>query len=94
MNDFPVYINLTLYSPFYDIMYFYISTYNSMMASNNSDTARSTKEIFLIFSQNGCADIILNENEVKIFFTLCKMFKIVCKTFIYQTNIAETFINA
>ena len=40
MNNFPIYINLTLYSPFYDIMYFYISTYNLMMASNNSDTAR------------------------------------------------------
>ena len=26
MNKFPVYINLTLYSAFYDIMYFYIST--------------------------------------------------------------------
>ena len=42
MNNFPVYINLTLYSAFYDIMYFYISTYNLMMASNNSDTARYT----------------------------------------------------
>ena len=40
MNNFPVYINLTLYSAFYDIMYFYISAYNLMMASNNSDTAR------------------------------------------------------
>ena len=40
MNNFPVYINLTLYSVFYDIMYFYISTFNLMMASNNSDTAR------------------------------------------------------
>ena len=40
MNNFPVYINLTLYSAFYDIMYFYISTYNLMMVSNNSDTAR------------------------------------------------------
>ena len=40
MNNFPVYINLTLYSAFYDIMYFYISTYNLMMALNNSDTAR------------------------------------------------------
>ena len=40
MNNFPVYINLTLYSAFYDIMSFYISTYNLMMASNNSDTAR------------------------------------------------------
>ena len=40
MNNYPVYINLTLYSAFYDIMYFYISTYNLMMAANNSDTAR------------------------------------------------------
>ena len=40
MNNFPVYINLTLCSAFYDIMYFYISLYNLMMASNNSDTAR------------------------------------------------------
>ena len=42
MNNYPVYINLTLYSAFYDIRYFYISTYNLMMASNNSDTARYT----------------------------------------------------
>ena len=42
MNNFPVHINLMLYSAFYDIMYFYISNYNLMMASNNSDTARST----------------------------------------------------
>ena len=42
MNNFPVYINLTLYSAFYDIMYFYISTYNLMMALNKSDTARYT----------------------------------------------------
>ena len=40
MNNFPVCINLTLYSAFYEIMYFYISTYNVMMGSNNSDTAR------------------------------------------------------
>ena len=41
-----IYINLSLYSVFYDIMYFYISTYNIMMASNNSDTARySNKNI-------------------------------------------------
>ena len=47
MNNFPVYINLTLYSAFYDIMYFYISTYNLMMALNNSDTARySNKDIY------------------------------------------------
>ena len=39
-NNFSVYINLTLYNAFYDIMSFYISTYNLMMASNNSDTAR------------------------------------------------------
>ena len=42
MNNFPIYINLSLYSVFYDIIYFYISTYNIMMASNNSDTARYT----------------------------------------------------
>ena len=45
MNNFSVYINLTLYSlfvqyMFYYIMFIYISTYNLMMASNNSDTAR------------------------------------------------------
>ena len=40
MNNYPVFINLTLYSAFYDIMYFYIATYNFLMASNNSDTAR------------------------------------------------------
>ena len=40
MNNFPIYINLSLYSVFYDIIYFYISTYNIMMASNNSDTPR------------------------------------------------------
>ena len=40
MNNFPVYINLTLYSACCDIMYFYISTYNLIMASNNSETAR------------------------------------------------------
>ena len=38
MNNFPVKINLSLYSAFYDIMYFYISNYNLVMASNNSDT--------------------------------------------------------
>ena len=40
MNNYPVYINLSLYSVFYDTMYLYISTYNLMVASNNSDTAR------------------------------------------------------
>ena len=40
MNNLPIYINLSLYSVFYDIIYFYISAYNLMMASNNSDTAR------------------------------------------------------
>ena len=40
MNNFPIYINLSLHRVFYDIMYFYVSTYNVMMASNNSDTAR------------------------------------------------------
>ena len=49
MNNFPVYINLILYSAFYDIMYFYISTYNLMMASNNSDTVRySNRNISLV----------------------------------------------
>ena len=82
MNNIPIYINLSLYSVFYDIMYFYISTYNIMMASNNND--------FSSFSQNGCADVIIpNESEVKIFLTLCKCLK----TFINQTNVAETFIN-
>ena len=42
MNNYSSYINLTLYSAFYDIMYFYISTWHLMMASNNSDTARYT----------------------------------------------------
>ena len=42
MNNFPGYINLTLYNAFYDIMYFYISTYNLIKASNKSDTARHT----------------------------------------------------
>ena len=40
MNNLPIYINLSLYSVFYDIIYFYISAHNLMMASNNSDTAR------------------------------------------------------
>ena len=40
MNNFLIYINLSLYSVFYDIIYFYIPTYNIMMASNKSDTAR------------------------------------------------------
>ena len=47
MNNFPVYINLTLYSAFYDIMYFYISTFYLMMASNNSDTARYISPVSL-----------------------------------------------
>ena len=47
LYNFPIYINLSLYSVFYDIMYFHISTYNLMMASNNSDTARySNRNIF------------------------------------------------
>ena len=52
-----------------------------MMASNNSDTARYTdRNIFSVFLQNGCADIIIqNKNEFKIFFTLCKTFKNVFK---------------
>ena len=74
MNNFPVYINITWYSAFYDIMYLYISTYNLMMASKNSDTARysnrnispvSLKMAVLISSSK-------NESEVKIFFNLCK----------------------
>ena len=27
MNNYPVYIKLTLYSAFYDVMYFYMSTF-------------------------------------------------------------------
>ena len=49
MNNFPDYINLSLYSVLYDIIYFYISIYDLMMASNNSDTARYISEIFLKF---------------------------------------------
>ena len=40
MNNFPIYINLSLYSVFHDVIYFYISAYNKLMASNKSDTAR------------------------------------------------------
>ena len=40
MNNFPVYITLNLYSAFYNIMLFYISTYNLVMTSNTSDIAR------------------------------------------------------
>ena len=81
MNNFPVYINLTVYRAFNDIMYFYISTYNLMMASNKSDTARysnrnispvSLKMAVLISSSK-------NESEVKIFFTLCKRLKMFIK---------------
>ena len=64
-----------------------------MKASNNSDTARYsnvTEIYFSSFSQNGCADVIIpTESEVKVFLTLCKGLK----TFINQTNVAETFIN-
>ena len=46
------------------------------MVSNNSDTARYTdRNISSVSLQNGCADIIIqNKSELKIFFTLCKMF--------------------
>ena len=62
-----------------------------MMASNNSDTARyNDRKFSLVSLQNGCADLIQNKNESKTFFTLCKTFKM----FIYQTNIAETFMKS
>ena len=50
------------------------------MASDNSDTGRYIdRNISSVSLQNGCADIIQNKNEFKIFFTLCKMFKNVFK---------------
>ena len=58
-----------------------------MMGSNNSDTARySYKNISPVSLKMA---VIPNESEVKIFLTLCKGLK----TFINQTNVAETFIN-
>ena len=63
------------------IFYIFISPFNLMMASNNSDTARcNDRKISLVSLQNGCADIIIqNKNEFKAFFTLCKTFKNVLK---------------
>ena len=65
-----------------------------MMDSNNSDTSRYTyPNIFSSFSQNGCANtIIQNKNEVKTVFTLYKILKTFIKH-LYTNLIAETFIN-
>ena len=62
-----------------------------MMPSNNSDT---TRYIYITVSpvslKNGCAYIVQNENEVKIFFTFCKRISLL--NVHMQTNMAETFI--
>ena len=94
MNNFPVYINLTLYSAFYNIMYFYISTYNLMMASNNSDTARySNRNISPVSLKMA---VLISSSKIEARLRYSSLFVNVLKCllkFIKQTNVAETFIN-
>ena len=83
-------INLTLYSASYDIMYFYISTYNSIMASNKSDTPRYSKRN--ISPDSVQMAVLISSSTMKVrlrYSSLCKHLK----TFINETTVAEMFIN-
>ena len=94
MNNFPTYINLSLYSVFYDIMHFYIYTYNLMMASNKSDKARySNRNISPVSVKMA---VLMSSFQMKARLRYSSLFVNVYKrlyTFINQTNVAETFIN-
>ena len=96
MNNYPSYINLTLYSAFYDIMYFYIATWHLMVVSNNSDTTTYTYRNISPVSLK--IAVLTSPFKMKtrlrypsLFVKGLKMFLNVYN-FIYQTNIAETFI--
>ena len=90
MNNYSIYINLTLYSAFYDIMYFYISTRHLMVASNNSDTARYTYRNISPVSLKMA--VLTSSFKMKTRLRYSSLFVKGLKTFTYQTNIAETFI--